>query len=552
MDSFTSSAELKTTWTCSSPSSSRAPASASSTPAATSTVLASGALVMFSPRLDSPLVRAMPERLDSATRTSAISPRVTGSGGACVYWEAPAAPAPGGAAAGGAPPGAPPGAAPAAEAALIGRFRRASTSPTSPVTRTGVESPSISTEPTGALALAPCMAEATAAAGRPFSSRAAGSSSTSMRSPEPPTTSTRPMPSTSSRRGTTSSWVYAVRAARSPSGAARETFMIGNSEADWRRTLGSTAWSGRLTFSMAAWSSASASSVSASRLNSAMTMLNPWAEFAWMPSRFSTPVMTLSRGCVTCSSTVSGPAPGTGVEMVMTGNSMSGRSSWLRRVVAKTPLAMSSRVARKTTDLFLKHQLTMRSMLFLSVRPFEALHQQLEALQEGSCFVVRHTPERLPEFPAAPLHHPARDVLHPRHVIHLDHAAVGRVRPTLDHAVLRQPVHELRRGRRRNPHRLRETPDRVRAPAQCYENLHVTRGERRIHGDSPTSQLPCLRRIRPPEPTRQNRQEHQNLVDQPFPIQATSPIYVSYLFKLLKCNLKKQGCQRLIWEVVGF
>jgi hypothetical protein len=244
----------------------------------------------------------------------------------------------------------------------MGRFRRASAVSSSLATRTGVERPLTWTVPTGVLALAEEMAPATAAEERPFSSSAAGSRSTSMRRSEPPMSSTRPMPSTSSRLGMTSSSAYSVRAARSPSSAASETFMIGNSEADWRETSGSCACDGSATPSRALCISRSASSVSASRSNSTMMTLNPCAELACIASTFSMPCMAPSMGCVTCSSTESGPAPGTGVETVMIGNSMSGNSSWLRRVVAKIPLTMSRIVARKTTDLFLRHQLTMRSM----------------------------------------------------------------------------------------------------------------------------------------------------------------------------------------------
>ena len=78
-DSSTSSAELKTTSTSSSPRSSRTSSSAPSTPLATSTVLASGSLVMLRLRLGSPLVREMPAISAPTSRTSAISPRSTGS-----------------------------------------------------------------------------------------------------------------------------------------------------------------------------------------------------------------------------------------------------------------------------------------------------------------------------------------------------------------------------------------------------------------------------------------------------------------------------------------
>ena len=86
--------------------------------------------------------------------------------------------------------------------------------------------------------------------------------------------------------------------------------------------------------SRAAWRSDSASSVSASRSNSTTTTENPCEEVDRTDCIPCTPFMASSTGCVTCSSTRSGPAPATGVEMVMIGKEMSGKSSWLRRVVA--------------------------------------------------------------------------------------------------------------------------------------------------------------------------------------------------------------------------
>jgi hypothetical protein len=60
----------------------------------------------------------------------------------------------------------------------------------------------------------------------------------------------------------------------------------------------------------------------------------------------------------------------------MMGKSTSGRSSWLSRVVAKMPLPMSRSVARNTTLLFLKHQLTMRAMGSVLLRAVEARDEQ--------------------------------------------------------------------------------------------------------------------------------------------------------------------------------
>ena len=60
-------------------------------------------------------------------------------------------------------------------------------------------------------------------------------------------------------------------------------------------------------------------------------------EVDWMVSSRGTPLMAFSIGLVTCSVTSDEPAPGYGVTTVMTGKSMSGRSSCLRLPQAEIP-----------------------------------------------------------------------------------------------------------------------------------------------------------------------------------------------------------------------
>src|SRR3712207_369739 len=141
--------------------------------------------------------------------------------------------------------------------------------------------------------------------------------------------------------------------------------MIGNSEADWARTSGSCACCGSVMPSRALPNSASASSVSVSSANSIRTTEKPAEEVDWMLSMPSMSSTAASTGWVTCSSTRSGPAPGTGVETVTIGNSISGKSSWLRRVVAYEPATTSMTAARKRSE---EHTSELQSRQYLVCR----------------------------------------------------------------------------------------------------------------------------------------------------------------------------------------
>src|SRR4028118_578148 len=206
------------------------------------------------------------------------------------------------------------------------------------------------------------------------------------------------------------------------------------------------------------------------------TTENPCEEVVWTFSTPSTPPIAPSTGWLTCSSTKSGPAPGTGVETSMTGKSTSGRSSWLSRAVAKIPLPMSRSVARNTTLLFPKHQLTTRPMGGFLLRAVEAFDEQSQAFQERPSLLVCQRVHGFRKPPTAALHHPTRYILHPWRVVYEDHPPVGRIVAPMDHLVFLQVVDELDHGRGRNSDRPGQLADRVRSSSQRDQDLHVPRG----------------------------------------------------------------------------
>src|SRR3712207_2471828 len=242
--------------------------------------------------------------------------------------------------------------------------------------------------------------------------------------------------------------------------------MIGNSDADWVRTSGSSACCGSSMPSRALPSSASASSVSVSSENSMSTTENPADEVDRTLSIPSTSSTAASTGCVTCSSTRSGPAPGTVVETVTIGNSISGKSSWLRRVVAYEPATTSMTAARKTTDLFRRHQ---RTTVRISSPPPA---QRRSPLSETSNFsrtprhLVGQPREGLRRPPPPDLHGPEHHIAHLRRAVYEHHATIRRRVPALDHPVLDHPVHELGHGRRRDTQSVSQLAHRMRAPRE--------------------------------------------------------------------------------------
>ena len=97
-------------------------------------------------------------------------------------------------------------------------------------------------------------------------------------------------------------------------------------------------------------SSALVSLTSVPNENWATTSAIEFAEVDWSVSSRGTPEMARSIGLATCSATSEAPAPGYGATTVMTGNSMSGRSSCLRLPQAEMP-AMNSAPASSSVTL---------------------------------------------------------------------------------------------------------------------------------------------------------------------------------------------------------
>ena len=80
-----------------------------------------------------------------------------------------------------------------------------------------------------------------------------------------------------------------------------------------------------------------------------MTSAIEFAEVDWTVSSRGIPAMTCSIGLATCSATSDDPAPGNGAMTVMTGNSMSGRSSCLRLPQAEMPAMNRANASSRVT-----------------------------------------------------------------------------------------------------------------------------------------------------------------------------------------------------------
>ena len=126
-------------------------------------------------------------------------------------------------------------------------------------------------------------------------------------------------------------------------------------------TCGST-FSGRPALRRLSVISASTSSTSVPNEKSATTRLTEFAEVDWSDSRRGTPETARSIGSATWSATSSAPAPGYGATIVMTGNSMSGRSSCFRLPQAASP-AMNSAPASRSVTLRLETANSVRRLI---------------------------------------------------------------------------------------------------------------------------------------------------------------------------------------------
>ena len=107
---------------------------------------------------------------------------------------------------------------------------------------------------------------------------------------------------------------------------------------------------GRFAASMLCSISARVSLTSVPNENCAMTSAIELADVDWRASRRGAPEIARSIGLVTCSATSAAPAPGSGAITVITGSSMSGRSSCWRLPQAAMP-AMNTAAASSSVTL---------------------------------------------------------------------------------------------------------------------------------------------------------------------------------------------------------
>ena len=242
-----------------------------------------------------------------------------------------------------------------------------------PIVETGMLEPSLETDPDGKVRLLAASTPVTWAMVTPLAVSFCGSSVIRTRCSSPPETSTVATPSMPSRAGTMSS-LATWAASSSPSSvvAAIEAMITGaelmlSAVTDGSTVLGSPAF----------WRFCSIvariSLTSEPNWNWATTSDSEFADVDWSAWRRGTPEIARSMGFVTWSATSAAPAPGSGAMTVMTGNSMSGRSSCLSPPQANSP-AMNSAPASSSVTLRLA---TANSEMRLMRGPFARLRRHV-------------------------------------------------------------------------------------------------------------------------------------------------------------------------------
>ncbi len=189
----------------------------------------------------------------------------------------------------------------------------------------------------------------------------AGSSVMKTRSSRPPVRSARATPSIAWISGTIS-----VRAMRPTSSRplvpvdAIDAITTGDALMLRAWTVG-VALSGRLALVIASWIAWVVALTSVPKENCVTTSEIEFEDVDCIVSSRGTPAMAFSTGLVTCCVTSDEPAPGYGVMTVITGKSMSGRSSCLRLPQAEMP-AMNRAPANRSVTLRLLRAMRLRRL----------------------------------------------------------------------------------------------------------------------------------------------------------------------------------------------
>ena len=166
---------------------------------------------------------------------------------------------------------------------------------------------------------------------------------------------------------------------------------------------------------------------------------------------------------------------------------------------------MSSKVARMTTDLFPRHQ---RTILCISSPPPPAPKLSANSLSpltkarasSSVILLMASCSGRRRSSTMRPGH-----LVHPLHVVDEHDPPVRRIVVPAYHPVLGQPVHELRRGRRRDLQLLGQLPNRPRPTRQRDQNLNVPRRNLNVSRQPAARDLPHLHRTGPLDQPHQRR-----------------------------------------------
>ena len=224
-----------------------------------------------------------------------------------------------------------------------------STPPMRPIVETGILSVSVVIWPDGKVRLLAASTPVTCPTEIPLAVSLSGSSVIRTCCSSPPVTSTLPTPSMPSSAGSISALVIAAALFSPSSDVAAMDAMITGDELMLRAVTCGLTVCGSPAFCRFCSMVARISFTSDPNENCATTSDSEFADVDCRPSRRGTPEMARSIGLVTCSATSAAPAPGSGAMTVMTGNSMSGRSSCLRLPQARSPAMNTAPASSRVT-----------------------------------------------------------------------------------------------------------------------------------------------------------------------------------------------------------
>ena len=241
------------------------------------------------------------------------------------------------------------------------RFSISATELNVPIVDTGVRVPSVDSWPDGRVRLLACRIPTICWLVIPAAAILVGSRVMNTRSSSPPVRSARATPSMASISGTISVRAIDATSSRPPLPVAAMDDTTTGEALMLSAWIVGCALAGRFALAMASVIAVVVSLTFVPNENWVTTSEIEFDEVDCMTSRRGTPLIAFSIGLVICSVTSEDPAPGYGVTTVMTGKSMSGRSSCLRLPQAEMP-AKNRAPANRSVTLRLLRAIRLRRL----------------------------------------------------------------------------------------------------------------------------------------------------------------------------------------------